>query len=102
MYRVTLSPRFLHSTESIAAYIFDETGYLDRALGYIGRMRRRAAQLGQLPHIGTHHEDVQRGLRTVPFEGSAVIAFLVDDAAQTVTVLDVAYGGRQLRLKTLL
>ena len=46
------------------------------------------------PHRGTRRDDVRPGLRVTNFKGSAVIAFAVDDAAKTVTIIGIYYGGQ--------
>jgi len=45
-----------------------------------------------VPHDGRPRDDLAPGLLTVPFERSAVIAYLVDD--HQVRVTNVFYGGR--------
>jgi len=46
------------------------------------------------PERGIRRDDLRRGLRILGFERRAVIAFLV--TADTVTILRVLYGGRDL------
>ena len=46
------------------------------------------------PHRGTRRDDVRPGLRVTNYKGSAVIAFAVDDAAKTVTIVGIYYGGQ--------
>ena len=50
--------------------------------------------LATFPHRGTKRDDVRPGLRVTNYKRRAVIAFEVDDAARTVAVLGVFYGGR--------
>ncbi|HEX6017345.1 MAG TPA: type II toxin-antitoxin system RelE/ParE family toxin [Burkholderiaceae bacterium] len=50
--------------------------------------------LATFPHRGTKRDDIRPGLRITNYRGRAVIAFNVDDGAETVYVLGVYYGGR--------
>lgn len=51
----------------------------------------RARHIGDAPFGGRARDDPEPGLRTVPFERSAVIACHV---GKTVVVMNVFYGGR--------
>ncbi|RWO49336.1 MAG: type II toxin-antitoxin system RelE/ParE family toxin [Mesorhizobium sp.] len=46
----------------------------------------------QLPRGGRSRDDIAPGLRTVPFEHSAIIAYVVDD--DVVRIVNIFYGGR--------
>jgi plasmid stabilization system protein ParE len=50
--------------------------------------------LASFPHRGTKRADIRPGLRITNYRGRSVIAFSVDDTAETVAVLGVFYGGR--------
>jgi len=52
----------------------------------------RCQRIGNAPMGGIARDDLQPGLRTVPFEHSAVIAYVVED--DQVSVTNVFYGGR--------
>ena len=66
----------------------------ERAIGYIDRIESCYRNLSMFPDRGIRRDDLRRGLRTLGFERRAVIAFLV--AADTVTILRILYGGRDL------
>lgn len=51
-----------------------------------------------LPHGGRPRDDMAPGLRTVPFERVAVVAYLVED--DLVRFTDVFYGGRDFEALT--
>nr|WP_260682893.1 type II toxin-antitoxin system RelE/ParE family toxin [Rhizobium laguerreae] len=51
----------------------------------------RCRKIGDAPNGGRPRDDLAPGLRTVPFEHSAVIAYHVTDA---VEIVNVFYGGR--------
>jgi toxin ParE1/3/4 len=56
------------------------------------RIRERCARIGDAPHGGRPRDDLAAGLRTVPFEKSAVIAYVVD--GERVQITNIFYGGR--------
>lgn len=66
----------------------------ERAIGYIDRIEEYCGNLSTFPDRGIRRDDLRRGLRILGFERRAVIAFLV--AANTVTILRILYGGRNL------
>lgn len=59
--------------------------FLDRLIG-------RCERIGDAPHGGRPRDDLEPGLRTVPFEHSAVIAYRIE--ADRVLITNVFYGGR--------
>ncbi len=61
------------------------------AAEFVGRITARCRKIGNAPHGGRPRDDLVEGLRTVPFERSAVIAYRVEKA---VEILNVFYGGR--------
>lgn len=62
------------------------------AEGFIRRIVARCRRISDAPHGGRPRGDLEPGLRTVPFERSAVIAYRVE--AELVTITNVFYGGR--------
>jgi toxin ParE1/3/4 len=58
---------------------------------FVGRILARCGRIGNAPHGGRPRDDLEPGLRTVPFERSAVIAYRVTDV---VEITNVFYGGR--------
>ncbi|KQQ31741.1 plasmid stabilization protein [Methylobacterium sp. Leaf123] len=64
----------------------------DIANGFLNRLLERCDQIGDAPHGGRARDDLEPGLRTVPFEHSAVIAYRVE--ADRARVVNVFYGGR--------
>ncbi|MBY5624616.1 type II toxin-antitoxin system RelE/ParE family toxin [Rhizobium leguminosarum] len=61
------------------------------ANGFVKRVMTRCRKIGDAPNGGRPRDDLAPGLRTVPFEHSAVIAYHVTDA---VEIVNVFYGGR--------
>ena len=64
------------------------------ALGYVERIRRHCLALVPFPRRGTKRDEIAPGVRTIGFERRVTIAFAVED--DTVLILAIAYGGRQL------
>ena len=50
--------------------------------------------LSEFPHRGTPRDDIRPGLRVTNYKGRTVIAFAVDDASLSVSILGVYYGGQ--------
>ncbi|MDU0307577.1 type II toxin-antitoxin system RelE/ParE family toxin [Rhizobium sp. 25PS6] len=61
------------------------------ANGFVKRLMARCHKIGDAPNGGRPRDDLAPGLRTVPFEHCAVIAYHVTDA---VEIVNVFYGGR--------
>jgi toxin ParE1/3/4 len=89
---VVLSQKALADLESIAAYILKHGGSERIANGFADRIKLRCAKIGNLPYGGRSRDDLWPGLRTVPFEHSAVITYVIE--ANAVRIINVFYGGR--------
>lgn len=59
---------------------------------FTARLVAACERIGNVPHGGRPRDDLLPGLRTVPFEKRAVIAYLVE--AETVVITNVFCGGR--------
>jgi toxin ParE1/3/4 len=77
---------------AIYRYIAEASGFPDLAWRFVQRIQLRCDRIGDAPHGGRLREDLGPGLRTVPFEQVAVIAYLVE--ADRVRVTNIFYGGR--------
>ena len=62
------------------------------ALGFYNRIYERCKRIGFVPFGGRRRDDLEVGLRTVPFEHSAIIAYKVE--SDRVDIANVFYGGR--------
>lgn len=62
------------------------------ARGFVQRIKDRCERIGDAPHGGRPRDDLEPGLRMVPFEHTAVIVYRVE--AKRVRVTNVFYGGR--------
>ena len=59
---------------------------------FLDRIITRCERIGDAPHGGRPRDDLEPGLRMVPFERTAVIAYQVE--RDRVLVTNVFYGGR--------
>ncbi len=78
--------------DRIYGYIIENGGSPHVALRFVLRIENRCQKIGDVPHGGRPRDDLSPGLRTVPFERSAVIAYIIDD--NSVRITNVFYGGR--------
>jgi toxin ParE1/3/4 len=58
---------------------------------FVSRILQRCRRIGNVPHGGQPRDDLMAGMRTVPFEDSAVITYFVTDKAEIVNIF---HGGR--------
>jgi len=80
------------SLRSIVDFLLRSGASRKTALGFVARIRARCERIGHVPLGGRPRDDLAPGLRTVPFEDSAVIAYVVRD--DRVEIVDIFYGGR--------
>jgi toxin ParE1/3/4 len=91
-HKVVLREEAIADLADIYHYIARASGSPVTAIGFIHRIKSRCQRIGIVPMGGTARDDLQPGLRTVPFEYSAVIAYVVED--DQVCVTNIFYGGR--------
>ena len=92
-HRVVFSPEAQGDLLQLYDFIAGRAGEA-RALGYVERIAAHCTGFSDFPERGTRRDDIRPGLRTTGFERRVTIAFTV--AAETVTILRVLYGGRDL------
>ena len=61
------------------------------AAAFVTRIMARCHKIGDVPFGGRARDDLVPGMRTVPFERSAVVAYRVTDV---VEITNIFYGGR--------
>lgn len=62
------------------------------AVRYAARIEERCRRIGNAPHSGRPRDDLARGLRTIPFEKSALICYMIED--DTVWITNIFRRGR--------
>lgn len=77
---------------ALVDYIAISSGSALAALRYVDRIQARCEKIGDAPRGGRQRNDLMPGLRTVPFERSAVIAYVIED--NKIRITNVFYGGR--------
>lgn len=90
--RVKLQQSALDDLRKIANYIAKASGSKKIARGFAKRIKDRCLRIGDAPRAGRFRDDLIPGLRTVPFERSAVICYLVE--ADGIFVVNIFYGGQ--------
>jgi toxin ParE1/3/4 len=91
--RVAFSPEAQDDLFRLYDYIAAHSG-ADRALAYTERIMDYCNGFADLPERGARRDDLRPGLRVTGFERRVTIAFHA--AAETVTILRILYGGRDL------
>jgi toxin ParE1/3/4 len=92
-YEVALSPLAEGDLNSLYDWIADGASPAI-AKGFILRIRASLESLSLFPERGTRRDHVVPGVRVYGLDRRVTIAFRVD--ANTVTILRVLYGGRDL------
>lgn len=89
--KVTYRPEAIADLRQIYIDIADISQSHVTANRFVSRIMARCRRIGDAPNGGRPRNDLEPGLRTVPFESSAVIAYHV---TETVEVVNVFNGGR--------
>jgi len=92
-HRIEFSPEALGDLIDLYDFIAERDGE-ERAIRYIDRIEECCRSLSVFPSRGTMRDDLRPGLRIPGFERRAVIALRIQ--ADTVTILRVLYGGRDV------
>lgn len=78
--------------QGIYRIVFEMSRSHQTARRFINRIEARCSRIGFVPRGGRPRYDLEPGLRTVPFEHSAMIAYKIED--NRVDITNVFYGGR--------
>lgn len=89
---VAYRPEALDDLAAVFRTVLDVSRNADVAERFVRRIFERCERVGDAPRGGRPRDDLESGLRTVPFERSAVIAYRVE--TERVLVVNVFYGGR--------
>jgi toxin ParE1/3/4 len=89
--KVTYRPEALADLKDIHGFVVAASQSLTTANAFVGRIMARCRKIGDAPNGGRPRNDLAEGLRMVPFERSAVIAYV---NADTVEITNIFYGGR--------
>lgn len=89
---VVLSENAIADLETIGAYILENSGSENIANGFLDRIKARCESIGNAPRGGRSRDKILPGLRAVPFEHSAVIAYVIE--GDIIRIINIFYGGR--------
>lgn len=89
---VRYRPAAVEDLEQIYRFLRHLSRDADTARNYVLRIRTRCQKIGEVPLGGTARDDLAPGLRTVPFERRAVIAYRI--SGDVVEITNIFYGGR--------
>jgi toxin ParE1/3/4 len=90
--KVEYRPEALNDLGEIYRYIILRSQNRKIAREFVKRIRHRCNKIGLVPKGGIRRDDLAVGLRSVPFEHSAMIVYTVD--TNSVQIINVFYGGR--------
>lgn len=93
-YSVYFMPDAIKDLENVYEYIAERSGFPERAWIYMEKLKLKCQELETFPVRGRRRNDLMDGLRVYPLDKRAVAAFIVDEAEQTVCILNIFYGGR--------
>jgi toxin ParE1/3/4 len=91
--RVVFRPLAEEDLVQLYFYIAAESGYPDRAIDYIRRLRAFCENLAAFPKRGQKRNDLRRGLWVAGFEQRVAVAYMIK-ANGVVEIGRVFYGGR--------
>ncbi|MGE6743382.1 type II toxin-antitoxin system RelE/ParE family toxin [Allorhizobium pseudoryzae] len=89
---VTFREDALADLQAIYLIVLERSGNEAVAGGFVQRIMARCRKIGDAPKGGRRRDDLFSGLRTVPFERRAVIAYLVRD--HRIEITNIFYGGQ--------
>lgn len=89
---VLLTEPAITDINGISDYIEEATGSTRVALRYVERINERCRSIGNAPRGGRLRDDLMPGLRSVPFERTAIICYMIEE--HCVLITNVFHGGR--------
>lgn len=92
-YRIVFAPEASDQLEALFLYIAEHASPAT-AQRYTDAVIATCESLALFPHRGVPRDDIRPGLRLTHHKGRAVIAYAVDEGAQTVFIVGVFYGGQ--------
>ncbi len=90
--RVEFQPEAVAELRAIFESVMEIAGSVRVAQGFTRRIKARCDRIGDIPLGGRPRDDLAKGLRTVAFERSVIIAYRV--TTECVEVTNIFYGWR--------
>lgn len=97
-YQVTLTPQAQTDLREIFKYIAVDLQSVQNATGQLDRLEKAIASLDQMPERYRVYDKPkwrERNLRIMPVDNYLVF-YIPDHSSETVTVIRVMYGGRDI------
>ena len=91
-YRIRYHPLVARDLDAMVRWILDYAGP-DAAARKLDEIEATIETLKTTPHKGSLRDEIAPGLRAIPADRKAVIAFAVDDDVAEVLIYAVTYGG---------
>lgn len=98
-YRIRFHPLVARDLDAIAQWILHYAGP-DSAARKLAEIEATIAALKDTPHKGSLRDEIAPGLRAIPAERKAVIAFVVDDDVGEVLIYAITYGGADWAMRS--
>ncbi|MCW2481081.1 type II toxin-antitoxin system RelE/ParE family toxin [Candidatus Symbiopectobacterium sp. NZEC135] len=92
-YRVRFAPEAEEQLTKLYRYISQATSP-NTALSYTEGVVDYCESLEQFPHRGNQRDDILSGLRITNYRSKTVVAFMVEETKQIVTILGIWHGGQ--------
>lgn len=91
-FKVKLRPEARADLLDIYLFVYHRSRNAETARRFVKRMEASCKRIGLAPYGGRPRDDLEPGLRTAPFERSAVIAYRIVESTAQIT--NVFYGGQ--------
>jgi len=91
-YPVEFREEAIDDIDWIHETVLDVSKDFNTATRFARRIYKQCLKIGDMPFGGAPRDYLQKGLRLVPFEKSAVILYVIEN--ETVWITNVIYGGR--------
>lgn len=95
-HRIVLTPEAEAQLDALYVYLAGEAS-LAIATRYIEAVLEKIAGLAEFPHRGTPRDDIQAGMRTIPFRRRLTIAYVA--STEVVRIAGVFYAGQDFEAR---
>jgi toxin ParE1/3/4 len=97
VYTVVFAPEAQEQLLALYQFIAEQGAPLT-AERYTSAIVDYCEAMSTFPKRGTQRDDIRPGLRVTNYQGAAIIAFAVDDATTTVSIIGMFYGGQNFEI----
>jgi toxin ParE1/3/4 len=89
--KVSFRPSAVRDLDAIYDWVLGASANRVVATRYISRIVAKCRKLGDMPYGGRARNDIRPGLRTFPFEKTAIIVYRVTDS---VEIMKIYFAGQ--------